>query len=234
MADEVREMRTYVREHWKIALVLAGLPLAAAAVFAVYGCVYPAALTAADWMAFVGAVLAYGATTSLGAVALYQSERANRLSEQVYQLSRREYAAVFAVESAQELSIARCGLKTSAARITFCRVDVPPPQCQGYLLRLKNYGSCPITRVEVSTTYPVGRKRTRETLEKEMDILIPPQTVLELLVCNTPAFSADGGGVQFAICCRNMFGDSSRIQVRLEQTVGQDGEQALRCVCRQL
>ena len=190
------------------------IPVLMTAVFSRHG-----GLTPADWLTFSGAVLSYVGTAGISLVALYQSERANLLSEKVYMLTQREYAVNFSVEKIETNQIQRCKPQRKISnRITFCEVDATPETCRGYVFTIKNYSDYPITHMRLSTSYPIGRKRVIETLEKELDILLAPHEAQELMACNTPVFRSAGAGITFRITCWNIYGNSSSLELELRST----------------
>ena len=77
--------------------------------------------------------------------------------------------------------------------------------------------------------YPVGRNRIPETLERELETLIPPKGVHEYVLCNSPRFNSDYGKVVFKVTCKNMFGYFATVELTIHES-GQS--QLLSASCR--
>lgn len=170
-------------------------------------------LGASDWATVIAAIITYIGTSALGVVAIYQSDKANELSEKVYELSQREYEVIFSAKSVKAGSVENCQTNRSIERRAFCHVDVTPQKCQEYVLTLQNYSRYPITHIDVTTTYTVGRNRTLESLTRDMDIIIGPQETRELALCNAPKFDSKNGKVEFEIRCSNYYGKESVVEL---------------------
>lgn len=171
-------------------------------------------LTSSDWLDFSGAAISYIGTIGISLVALYQSERANELSEKVVMLTQREYIVNFSVEKIGESTIKNCQNLVGNC-VSFCKVDFTPETCTGYLFTIKNYSNYPIVHIHISTSYPVGQTRMLETLERDVDVLIAPNEAQVLQICNTPYFTANGMGTEFLISCSNLFNNLSTLKICL-------------------
>lgn len=215
-------MKTKKTKYLVLIFALSIIPLLIIAAFIQYNGKDFYNLTSADWLAFSGAAISYIGTIAISLVALYQSERANALSEKVFMLTEREYIVNFSVAKIKESTINGCKSLVKNS-ISFCKVDFTPEECRGYLLTIENYSDYPIVHVHVSTSYPIGRKRMIETLERDVDIFLGPHEVQELLVCNAPHFVSDGDGVKFLISCSNLFNNSSTLEIQLRNRVDSEG-----------
>ena len=215
-------MKTKWTKYWILVAVLSIIPLAIIFAFIQYNSKDFYNLTSADWLAFSGAAISYIGTIGISLVALYQSERANLLSEKVFALTQREYIVNFSVEKIKESTIKDCK-HTNKNHISFCEVDFTPETCKGYLLTIKNYSNYPIVHMHISSSYPIGRKHMIETLEKDKDILLGPHEAQEFLICNTPYFAADGMGIKFSISCSNLFNNSSTLEIHLGKEIDAEG-----------
>lgn len=166
------------------------------------------------------ALLTYVGTAVVSYVALYQSNQANQLSEKVCLLNEREYSVVFAITSVLRVHVKKCNIREFCSLsipyevLPFCDVDCTPDQCEGLKLCINNYGNYPITHVEITHTYWVGKKRTEERLIKKADILIPPHECQDIIVCNTPFFSLKGDELNLQITCQNTYGYISTIEFK--------------------
>lgn len=170
-------------------------------------------LGASDWATAIAAIITYIGTSALGVVAIYQSDKANALSEKVYELSQREYEVIFSVKDAKVDSFENCQKNSSISRMLFCYVNTTPQKCQEYVLTLQNYSRYPITHIDVTTTYTVGRNRTLESLTRDLDIIIGPQETRELALCNHSKFDSKNGKVEFEIKCSNYYGKESVVEL---------------------
>ena len=215
-------MKTKWTKYWILVVALSIIPLAIIAAFIQYNSEDFYNLTSADWLAFSGAAISYIGTIGISLVALYQSERANMLSEQVFALTQREYIVNFSVEKIKECTIKGCK-HTNKNHISFCEVDITPETCKGYFLTIRNYSNYPIVHMHISSSYPVGRKRMLETLEQDKDILLGPHEAQEFLICNATYFAADGMGIKFSISCSNLFNNSSALEIQLGKEIDAEG-----------
>ena len=187
-------------------------------------------LGASDWATVIAAIITYIGTSALGLVAIYQSDKANALSEKVYELSQREYEVIFSVKSLKVGSVENCQTNRSIDRIIFCRVDASPRKCQEYVLTLQNYSRYPITHIDVTTTYTVGRNRTLGSLTRDLDIIIEPQETRELALCNHSKFDSKNGKVEFEIKCSNYYGKESVVELSFSfQREGAEGNVEFEC-----
>lgn len=182
-------------------------------VIAILALTNTSSLEASDWATVIAAIITYIGTSALGVVAIYQSDKANALSEKVYELSQREYEVIFSVKSLKVGSVENCQTNRSIDRMIFCRVDASPRKCQEYVLTLQNYSRYPITHIDVTTTYTVGRNRTLESLTRDLDLIIGPQETRELALCNAPKFDSKNGKVEFEIRCSNYYGKESVVEL---------------------
>lgn len=212
----------FMKKYWLVVLLLTLFPVGVIVCFLIKG----SGLNSSDWLSFWGAVLAYAGTTLLSAVALYQSQNANELSERVYELSERAFLTIFSINSVKLVSIEKCnyeyGLEHNRImdnRIMFCHVDTTPDSCQGYRIKIKNCSEYPITSVIVSTTYDIGRKRQKETLVKDVNCSIAPSDSHEFLLCNSPRFAKNGLHVQFNVSCKNIFGNIMKQRLEIEDDI---------------
>lgn len=205
-----------------LALAFFLIPFTCIAIFKQYCCDSSDPLTPGDWLAFSGTSISYIGTIVISLVAIYQSERANLLSEKVYTLTQREYVVNFAVEQIGEYSIQNCDVKFQN-RVSFCEIDYPPETCKGYRFKIRNYSNYPITNIRFSTSYTVGRNHLLETLERDIDILLAPNATQEILVCNTPCFISDGTGIKFLISCENIFSYLSTLEIQLGEKTDNEG-----------
>lgn len=195
----------------KYAIIIASL--LSLPVIAILVLVNFSSLKSSDWATVIAAIITYIGTSALGVVAIYQSDKANELSAKVYELSQREYEVVFSVKSVKVGNVENCQTNHSIERQAFCYVDATPKKCQEYVLTLHNYSRYPITHIDITTTYTVGRNRTRESLTRDMDIIIGPQETRELALCNTPKFDSKNGTVEFEIKCSNYYGKESAVEL---------------------
>lgn len=187
-------------------------------------------LGASDWATAIAAIITYIGTSALGVVAIYQSDKANALSEKVYELSQREYEVIFSVKDAKVDSFENCQKNSSISRMLFCYVNTTPQKCQEYVLTLQNYSRYPITHIDVTTTYTVGRNRTLESLTRDLDIIIGPQETRELALCNHPKFDSKNGKVEFEIKCSNYYGKESVVELSFSfQREGAEGNVEFEC-----
>lgn len=223
----------FLKRHGLVLLILILLPIAFIALLKLDKNMSP---TSSDWIEVFGAILAYIGTTAVSAVALYQSERANQLSEKVYELSERMYFVNFYIEDITQITACKCNCyddadhsRVTSEKLYFCFIDSTPEQCHGYRISIRNCGDHPITQLKVSTTYPVGRNRIPETLERELETLIPPKGVHEYVLCNSPRFNSDCGNVVFKVTCKNMFGYFATVELKIHES---DQSQPLSSSCR--
>lgn len=77
-------------------------------VIAILALTNTSSLEASDWATVIAAIITYIGTSALGVVAIYQSDKANALSEKVYELSQREYEVVFSVKDVKVDSVENC------------------------------------------------------------------------------------------------------------------------------
>ena len=221
----------YIKKHRKITLGFLAIPAVGVFVFAIYG----GHIKSDDWLSFFGALLTYFGTTVLSAVALYQSQRANELSEKVYELNERAFMNVFVISLVTEMCISDCAYEDSSERnriltdrLQFCDVDYPCESCQGYEITVKNCGHYPITQITVSTTYEIGRKRIEETLERSKSCFIAPNESAHFLLCNTPKFETGLFGLIFEVRSKNTFGEEMAQKLEIVDR-GENGQLHYTC-----
>lgn len=221
----------YIRKHWVLLLSLFLIPIVAVILLMLNS---QWRLARSDWAVIVGAIITYAGTMLISGVSLYQSERANSLSEKVFEMSERGYRPIFSIEMVEKAEIQQCLYyggpqknRIMAEQISFCRVDCTPEKCSGYKIWIRNYGEYPITHIAISTTYPIGQKGQLETVEKETETLIAPHGMAEYLLCNTPSFRAGFDGVKFRIVCQNLFGYKTTLDLRISWITEADGEKQL-------
>ena len=211
----------FLKKHWLVILVLLAIPIIFVLLLACLAFCDVIEIEDSDWISLAGAVLTYIGTTLVSAVAIYQSEKANQLSEQVYQLSERDYYPTFAIKEIAKIALCRCAYDEATHerilkdRVMFCNVDATPERCVGYQLCIKNFSNYPITAITCSTTYKVGRTRLPETLTENIETLIPPQKSHEFLLCNTPHFCYDGEWIIFNLTCKNIFDYSTQMELKI-------------------
>lgn len=187
-------------------------------------------LGASDWATAIAAIITYIGTSALGVVAIYQSDKANALSEKVYELSQREYEVIFSVKDVKVDSVENCQKNRSISRMLFCYVNATPKKCLEYVLTLQNYSRYPITHIDVTTTYTVGRNRTLESLTRDLDIIIGPQETRELALCNHSKFDSKNGKVEFEIKCSNYYGKESVVELSFNSPrEGTEGKLEFKC-----
>ena len=229
----------FLKKHWLVVLVLLAIPIIFILVLARLVFCDVIEIEDSDWISLAGAVLTYIGTTLVSAVAIYQSEKANQLSEQVYQLSERDYYPIFAIKEVAKIALCRCDYdETTHERILkdrarFCNVDATPEHCVGYQLCIKNFSNYPITAVTFSTTYKVGRTRLPETLTESIETFIPPKKSHEFLLCNTPYFCYDGEWIIFNLTCKNIFDYSAQMELKIRNISAPDrADSAVEYKCR--
>lgn len=98
----------FLKKHWLVILVLLAIPIIFVLLLACLAFCDIIEIEDSDWISLAGAVLTYIGTTLVSAVAIYQSEKANQLSEQVYQLSERDYYPTFAIKEIAKIALCRC------------------------------------------------------------------------------------------------------------------------------
>lgn len=209
-------------KYFMLIVILSMIPMAIIGAFMQYNGENFYNLTSSDWLAFSGAAISYIGTIGISLVALYQSERANELSEKVVMLTQREYIVNFSVEKIGESTIKNCQNLVGNC-VPFCKVDFTPETCKGYLLTIKNYSNYPIVHIHIATSYPVGQTRMIETLERDVDVLIAPNEAQELQICNTPYFVSNVIGTEFLITCSNLFNNLSTFKICLNNTKDFEG-----------
>lgn len=209
-------------------LLLCIIPIGIILIFIPYNDANFGSLTCADWLAFFGTSMSYLGTVVISLIAVHQSQKANLLSEKVYMLSQREYFVNFSIEKIQKNKIMRCK-HVSDLSIPFCSVDATPSECTGYILTIRNYSNYPITHIHFATSYPIGRKHSTETLEREKDIMIAPHDSQELEICNNPNFNSDGAGIKLLISCSNVFNNSLKLEIKLNRSDSDDENVTFSC-----
>lgn len=226
---------SFIKKHWIITLTLIIIPI----IFSLLLFQSGLNLIDSDSISFIGSLLTYIGTILLSAVALYQSEKADQLSQKVLSLNERAYHTVFAIESINDVTIKDCNYyddpehsRIIIDRIGFCDVDSTPHQCKGFQLGLKNCGNYPIKHISVSTTYPIGREKQKETLKKDKDILVQSGESHYFLFCNAPIFHPDVSGVKFIISCRNIYDYCSTMELEIESIKEQDKKETLKYSCK--
>lgn len=190
-----------------------------------------------DWISVGAAILTYIGTTILSYIAITQANNANKLSEQVLELTKLEYKPIFSVVEVRELAICNCEPREMAKNVVdvlnFCFVDQNPPSCRGYQIKIKNYSKQPITEIRIYYTYPIGRKQQTETLDKTCNVVITPNDEYEFIVCNTPKFKENRVYVTFRVECYNDYGNKTSVELELHG-VGDNENNKMRFKCKSL
>lgn len=228
----------FLKKHWYIILLLA---LVIPSLF-VGGVWWKSAFCfkRSDWIAFFGSILSYLGTVLVSLVAVYQSGKATHLSEMVYELSEQDRYTLFAVESVESSTPTNCCNDIVArpnvplSKMHFCKVDSTPEKCQGFRIRVLNCGKYPITYVKIKTTYPVGRNRTEETLNRDCNSVIPSNGEQDYFTCNYPYFTSSGLGPEFEITCKNIFDYCMTIKLNIKNCYKQNATGTVEYSCEVL
>ena len=198
-------------------------------------------LTPGEWSTLTSTLISYIGASTLSVVAIYQSDRANelsnraiqqaesanQLSKELFELSQREYEVVFCVTEVSVDYVACAQRNINAKRMWFCKVDATPSGCQEYTFTLQNYGGYPITHMEIKTTYTIGEYNKTESLVRSQEVFIGPKESYQIAICKNSRFEAKNGTTYFEIKGSNYYGKESVIELSFPAPVGNESRQIL-------
>lgn len=172
-------------------------------------------LALVDYIEFVGATLTYISTTILGVIAVYQSQQANKMSKLMLKQNEREYMVSFVISQIYTKTVHNCQ-SSNYHKINFCDVDYAPDSCHEIEFTIQNCSRHPITNIEIDHIHTTGKTGLVETITKPKNIIIPPNEMQTIVVCDVTGVYNDLFKNKFAIRCKNNFGHVSAILIELE------------------